>query len=114
MSFDQSKWVWSNGKLVAWDDASVHISVHTLHLGSGVFEAIRCYESQFDADRYVKVKHYVTCANGFTGARCGFLYGEQFALPHPVGGEDLFKIVHGGKGSIAPVQLPGRDHLPMN
>jgi bacillithiol biosynthesis deacetylase BshB1 len=76
-------------------------------------EAIRCYESQFDADRYVKVKHYVTCANGFTGARCGFLYGEQFALPHPVGGEDLFKLVHGGKGSIAPVQLPGRDHLPM-
>lgn len=77
-------------------------------------EAIRCYESQFDADRYVKVKHYVTCANGFAGARCGFLYGEQFALPHPVGGEDLFKLVHGGKGTIAPVQLPGRDHLPMN
>jgi hypothetical protein len=24
------------------------------------------------------------------------------------------KLVHGGKGSLAPVQLPGRDHLPMN
>jgi branched-chain amino acid aminotransferase len=45
VSFDQSKWVWSNGKLVAWRDASVHISTHTLHLGSGVFEAIRCYDT---------------------------------------------------------------------
>jgi bacillithiol biosynthesis deacetylase BshB1 len=76
-------------------------------------EAIRCYESQFDADRFVKVRHFVTCANGFHGARCGFMYGEVFALPHPVGGEDLVKVVLGGKGSLAPVQLPGKDHLPM-
>jgi branched-chain amino acid aminotransferase len=46
VSFDLSKWVWSNGKLIAWRDASVHISTHTLHLGSGVFEAIRCYETE--------------------------------------------------------------------
>ena len=59
MSFDQSKWVWSNGRLVAWDDASVHISAHTLHLGSGVFEAIRCYDtndgpSVFRLDAHLK------------------------------------------------------------
>ena len=77
-------------------------------------KAIECYQSQFDAGRFDKVKHYVTSANGFVGARCGFLYGELFALPHPVGGDDLFKLVNGGKGSLAPVQLPGRDHLPMN
>lgn len=77
-------------------------------------EAIGCYESQFDADRFAKVKHFVSCANGFQGVRCGFLYGELFALPHPVGAEDLMKLVLGGKGSLAPVQLPGRDHLPMN
>jgi N-acetylglucosamine malate deacetylase 1 len=77
-------------------------------------ESVRCYESQFDADRFVKVKHFVSCANGMQGARCGFMFGELFALPHPVGGEDLVKLVHGGKGGFAPVQLPGRDHLPMN
>jgi bacillithiol biosynthesis deacetylase BshB1 len=77
-------------------------------------ESVRAYESQFDAERFVKVKHFITCANGYQGARCGFLYGEVFALPHPVGSDDLVKLVHGGKGSLAPVQLPGRDHLPMN
>ena len=45
MSFDQVKWVWSNGRLVAWDEALVHTSTHTLHLGSGVFESIRSYET---------------------------------------------------------------------
>jgi len=59
VSFDQSKWVWSNGRLIAWDDASVHISAHTLHLGSGVFEAIRCYDtddgpSVFRLDAHLK------------------------------------------------------------
>ena len=77
-------------------------------------EAIRCYESQFDPDRFAKVRHFVGSANGFQGARCGFLYGEVFALPHPVGADDLVKLVHGGKGSLAAVVLPGRDHLPMN
>jgi bacillithiol biosynthesis deacetylase BshB1 len=75
--------------------------------------AIEAYESQFDAARFDRVKHYVTCANGFIGGRCGFTYGEMFVLPHPVGGEDLVQVVLGGHGSFAPVQLPGQDHLPM-
>jgi bacillithiol biosynthesis deacetylase BshB1 len=76
--------------------------------------AVAAYESQFDKDRFGKVRHYITSYNGFQGARCGFMYGEPFALPHPVGTDDLLKLVHGGKGSLAPVQLPGKDHLPMN
>ncbi len=77
-------------------------------------EAIRAYESQFDAERYAKVKHFISGANTFIGARCGFMYGEFFALPHPVGASDLVSLVLGGKGSIAPVQIPGKDHLPLN
>ena len=30
-----------------------------------------------------------------------------------VGASDLVSLVNGSKGSLAPVQLPGRDHLPM-
>ncbi|MDQ6909650.1 MAG: branched-chain amino acid transaminase [Actinomycetota bacterium] len=35
--------IWMDGKLVAWDDAKVHILTHTLHYGSGVFEGVRAY-----------------------------------------------------------------------
>jgi bacillithiol biosynthesis deacetylase BshB1 len=75
-------------------------------------EAIRAYKSQFDEERFSRVRHFVSSVNGFHGARCGFMYGELFALPHPVGASDLVQLIHGGKGSLAPVQIPGKDHLP--
>jgi len=75
--------------------------------------AVKAYQSQFDVTRFEKVEHFIRSVNGYHGARCGFLYGELFALPHPVGAGDLVQLVEGGKGSLAPVQLPGKDHLPM-
>ena len=38
--------IWMDGKLIDWDSATVHILTHTLHYGLGVFEGIRCYETQ--------------------------------------------------------------------
>jgi branched-chain amino acid aminotransferase len=38
--------IWVNGELVDWADAKVHVGVHGLHYGSGVFEGIRCYETE--------------------------------------------------------------------
>jgi branched-chain amino acid aminotransferase len=37
--------IWMNGELVDWHDAKVHVGVHGLHYGTGVFEGIRCYET---------------------------------------------------------------------
>ena len=38
--------IWMNGELVDWADATVHVGTHGLHYGSGVFEGIRCYDTQ--------------------------------------------------------------------
>ena len=38
--------IWMNGELVDWADAKVHVGAHGLHYGSGVFEGIRCYETE--------------------------------------------------------------------
>jgi branched-chain amino acid aminotransferase len=37
--------IWMNGELVDWAEAKVHVGVHGLHYGSGVFEGIRCYDT---------------------------------------------------------------------
>jgi len=74
-------------------------------------EAIRCYESQFDGPRLEMVKHFVSGHAAAEGARCGFKYGELFALPHPVGAADLVHLVRGSKEGPAP--KGGKDHLPM-
>ncbi len=38
--------IWMNGELVDWADAKIHVGAHGLHYGTGVFEGIRCYETQ--------------------------------------------------------------------
>jgi len=42
----KTKKIWMDGKFVDWDDASVHVLTHSLHYGLGVFEGIRCYETE--------------------------------------------------------------------
>jgi branched-chain amino acid aminotransferase len=37
--------IWMNGELVDWADARIHVGVHGLHYGTGVFEGIRAYET---------------------------------------------------------------------
>jgi len=41
----EAKYIWSDGELVPWGDAKVHVLAHALHYGSGVFEGIRAYET---------------------------------------------------------------------
>jgi len=42
----QADLIWMNGTLVPWEDAKVHVLTHALHYGTGVFEGIRCYETE--------------------------------------------------------------------
>ena len=42
----QADLIWMNGDLVPWEDAKVHVLTHGLHYGTGVFEGIRCYDTQ--------------------------------------------------------------------
>ena len=42
---EETEKIWMNGELVDWADAKVHVGVHGLHYGSGVFEGIRCYDT---------------------------------------------------------------------
>jgi branched-chain amino acid aminotransferase len=42
---DKSK-IWMDGKLVAWNNAKIHILTHGLHYATAVFEGIRCYSTK--------------------------------------------------------------------
>lgn len=46
--------------------------------------AISAYSSQFDATRLARLIQRIRAFDATEGARCGFDYGELYALPHPV------------------------------
>jgi len=37
------EWIWHNGAIKPWKEATVHVMAHGLHYGSSVFEGIRSY-----------------------------------------------------------------------
>jgi branched-chain amino acid aminotransferase len=42
----QADLIWMNGEFVPWDEAKVHVLTHGLHYGTGVFEGVRCYDTE--------------------------------------------------------------------
>lgn len=42
---DRDGFIWFDGKLVPWREATTHVLTHTLHYGMGVFEGVRAYET---------------------------------------------------------------------
>ena len=42
---DRDGWIWQNGELIPWRDATVHVLTHTLHYGVGCFEGVRAYNT---------------------------------------------------------------------
>ena len=42
----KSDFIWMDGKLVPYDQATVHVLTPTMHYGPSVFEGIRCYETE--------------------------------------------------------------------
>ena len=59
MAVEKTERVWHNGRLIPWDDANVHILTHTLHYGLGVFEGIRCYQSDSGAGNVFRLREHV-------------------------------------------------------
>jgi len=38
--------IWMNGEFLPWEDAKIHVLSHGLHYGTGVFEGVRCYDTE--------------------------------------------------------------------
>jgi branched-chain amino acid aminotransferase len=42
---DRDGWIWYDGKLVPWREATTHVLTHSLHYGLAVFEGVRAYHT---------------------------------------------------------------------
>jgi branched-chain amino acid aminotransferase len=49
--------IWMNGDFVAWEDARVHVLTHGLHYGTGVFDSMRCYDTELGPAVFRNVDH---------------------------------------------------------
>jgi branched-chain amino acid aminotransferase len=75
----QADLIWMNGEFVAWEDAKVHVLTHGLHYGTGVFEGIRCYDSEIGPAVFRHQEHYQRLARS----------AELYYMPMPYDTEAL-------------------------
>ena len=41
----QVDWIWRDGEIIRWEDATVHVLSHSVQFGSSLFEGMRCYHT---------------------------------------------------------------------
>ncbi|SJL84833.1 branched-chain amino acid transaminase [Vibrio palustris] len=45
MTTQTAEYIWFNGEMTLWENATVHVLSHALHYGTSVFEGVRCYNT---------------------------------------------------------------------
>jgi branched-chain amino acid aminotransferase len=81
-----------NGEFVAWEDAKVHVLTHGLHYGTGVFEGVRCYDTEIGPAIFRHADHLDRL----------YASAELYYMPIPVPREQLRQ---------ATLELIGRNGL---
>jgi len=80
----QADLIWMNGEFVAWEDAKVHVLTHGLHYGTGVFEGIRCYDTEIGPAVFRHREHLQRLARS----------AELYYMPLPYDTEALRAATH--------------------
>lgn len=68
--------------------------------------AISAYQSQFPPERLRRLLHRISAFDASEGGRCGFQYGELFALPHPMPMPDALGYFTGLAPPMGPPPPP--------
>jgi len=101
---DYPQWIWQNGAIKPWADATTHVMSHALHYGSSVFEGIRSYETSDGAAIFRLSDH----------TRRLFASAKIYDMPIPYSLEELnaacrevLKANGLGKAYLRPVAFRG-------
>ena len=82
MSFKGAKVIWMNGRMVPWEQATVHVMAHALHYGSSVFEGIRVYKTP-DGPRAFRLTDHIQRL---------FNSAKIYRMPIPYGLDELVSV----------------------
>jgi branched-chain amino acid aminotransferase len=78
---EPTRFIWFDGELVPWEQATVHVLAHGLHYGTGVFEGIRVYHTSDGAAAFRLGDHMRRMVHS----------AKAFRIPLPYSAEDLSK-----------------------
>lgn len=72
-----TEFIWHNGNIIKWEDATVHVTTHALHYGSSVFEGVRAYATPDGPAIFRLTEHSQRLINSCKIARIPFHYSVE-------------------------------------
>jgi len=110
MPIKEAKFIWMNGEFVNWWDAKIHILSHVIHYGSGVFEGIRCYNTEKGPEIFRLKDHLIRLKNSAKIYRMEIPYSveelreatKELIRRNELSSAYIRPIVYRGYGTIAP------------
>ena len=73
MPIQETKFIWRNGEMIPWADATTHVLTHALHYGTSVFEGVRAYDTKHKGVCVLRNREH--CERFLYSAR---VYGLEF------------------------------------
>jgi branched-chain amino acid aminotransferase len=55
---DRDGWIWYDGELTPWRNATTHVLTHSLHYGLSVIEGVRAYRTQFGQTAVFRLREH--------------------------------------------------------
>src|ERR1041384_936489 len=111
MSFPGTGKIWMNGKLVDWNNATIHVASHVVHYGSAVFEGARCYETKQGSACFRLDAHMRRL---YDSAK---IYRMELALPQDALTEAVLETIRANEYKacyIRPIVYRGYEELGVN
>jgi branched-chain amino acid aminotransferase len=103
--------IWMNGDFVPWQEAKVHVLTHGLHYGTGVFDSMRCYETELGPAVFRGADHIDRLQRS----------AELYYMPVPYSGQELLAatlelVARNGLSScyIRPIVNRGYGQMGLN
>jgi len=75
----EADYIWKNGTLVPWAEATTHVLTHALHYGTAVFEGSRCYKLDNGSAGFRLREHMQRLVNS----------GKMIMMPIPYSADEL-------------------------
>lgn len=105
-----TEFIWHNGEIIRWDEATVHVTTHALHYGSSVFEGIRAYSTPDGPAVFRLQPHTQRLKNGCKVARIEMSFSPE-ELDNAI--LDLVRLNGHDSAYIRPVAFRGAGPLGL-
>jgi branched-chain amino acid aminotransferase len=111
MAVKKTDKIWHNGKLINWEDATLHVLSHVIHYGSSVFEGVRCYAQPKGPAIFRAQEHMQRLINSAKIYRMEVPYSREDLAAAMV---ELVRVNGVSPCYIRPIVLRGYGHLGVN